>query len=88
MSFIPKKKSGIESLGTGTKKTYVPEIHDIPSVEKAIVPYAAARNSYASSHVAHTSEQKVSHCLNIASTCNYVPMHRWSTSPPTPATNS
>ena len=86
--FYPKKKSGIESLGTGTKKMYVPEVHDIPSTERAIVPYAAARNPYASSRMTHTSQQKVSHCQNIASTRSYVPTHRWNTSPPTPATNS
>eukprot|EP00957_Ditylum_brightwellii_P129432 9873684-Ditylum_brightwellii.AAC.1 len=36
----------------------------------------------------HTSQQKVSHYLNIASTINYVPTHRQSTSPPAPDTNS
>ena len=86
--FYPKKKSGIESLGTGTKKTYVPEVHDIPSTEKAIVPYAAARNPYASSRMPHTSQQKVSQRQNLASTRTYVPTHRWNTSPPTPTTNS
>ena len=67
---------------------YVPEVHDIPSTERAIVPYAAARNPYASSRMTHTSQQKVSHCQTIASTCSYVPTHRWNTSPPTPATHS
>eukprot|EP00957_Ditylum_brightwellii_P193838 14760555-Ditylum_brightwellii.AAC.1 len=86
--FYPKKKSGIESLGTGTKSMYVPEVHDIPSTERAIVPYTAARNPYASSSVTNMSQQKVSHYLNITSTSNYVPTHRWSTSPPAPTTNS
>eukprot|EP00957_Ditylum_brightwellii_P062036 4707957-Ditylum_brightwellii.AAC.1 len=67
---------------------YVPEVDDIPSTKKAIVPYAAARNPYASSRIPHTSQQKVSLCQNIASTCSYVPTHRWNTSRPTPATNS
>eukprot|EP00957_Ditylum_brightwellii_P164227 12503050-Ditylum_brightwellii.AAC.1 len=75
--FYPTKKSGIESLGPGTKNMYLPEVHDIPSTERAVVPYAAARNPYASSYVAHTSQQKVSHYLNTASNCDYVPMHRW-----------
>eukprot|EP00957_Ditylum_brightwellii_P107887 8229803-Ditylum_brightwellii.AAC.1 len=66
--FYPKKKSGIESLGPGTKKTYVPEVHGMPSMERAIVPYAAARNPYASFCVTHMSQQKVSHYPNIAST--------------------
>eukprot|EP00957_Ditylum_brightwellii_P054384 4120503-Ditylum_brightwellii.AAC.1 len=67
---------------------YVPEVHDIPSTEKAIVLYADARNPYASSCMPHTSQQKVSHYPNIASTCSHVPTHRWNTSPPAPATNS
>eukprot|EP00957_Ditylum_brightwellii_P018854 1417156-Ditylum_brightwellii.AAC.1 len=67
---------------------YVPEVHDIPSTERTVVLYAAARNPYASSHVTHTSQQKESHYLNTASTCNYIPTHRWSTSPPAPDTNS
>eukprot|EP00957_Ditylum_brightwellii_P140018 10669032-Ditylum_brightwellii.AAC.1 len=67
---------------------YVSEVHDIPSTERAIVPYVAARNPYTSSSVTHTSQQKVSHYPNITSTSNYVTTHRWSTSPPAPATNS
>eukprot|EP00957_Ditylum_brightwellii_P181628 13835651-Ditylum_brightwellii.AAC.1 len=54
-------------------------------MERAIVPYAAARNPYASSGV---TQQKVSHYLNITSTSIYVPTHRWSARPPVPATNS
>eukprot|EP00957_Ditylum_brightwellii_P193410 14726698-Ditylum_brightwellii.AAC.1 len=34
------------------------------------------------------SQQKVSHYPNTAATSNYVPMHRWSTSPPASNTNS
>eukprot|EP00957_Ditylum_brightwellii_P098408 7497666-Ditylum_brightwellii.AAC.1 len=67
---------------------YVPEVHDILSTERAIVPYVAARNPYASSSVTHMSQQKVSHYPNITSTSNNVPTHRCGTSPPTPATNS
>eukprot|EP00957_Ditylum_brightwellii_P029778 2252404-Ditylum_brightwellii.AAC.1 len=74
--FYPAKKSGIESLGTGTKNMNVPEVHDIPSIERVIIPYAAARNSYTSSCVTHMSQQKVSHYPNNASTCNYMPTHR------------
>eukprot|EP00957_Ditylum_brightwellii_P173749 13228397-Ditylum_brightwellii.AAC.1 len=47
---------------------YVPELQDIPSMQRAVVPYATARNPYASSCATHTSQQKVSHYLNIAST--------------------
>eukprot|EP00957_Ditylum_brightwellii_P183736 13994698-Ditylum_brightwellii.AAC.1 len=36
--FYPKKKSGIELLGNGTTNTYVPEVNDIPSTERDIVP--------------------------------------------------
>eukprot|EP00957_Ditylum_brightwellii_P159311 12126731-Ditylum_brightwellii.AAC.1 len=67
---------------------YVPKVHDIPSTERAILPYAAAMNPYASFSVTHMSQQKVSHYPNITSTSNYVPTHRWSTSPPAQATNS
>eukprot|EP00957_Ditylum_brightwellii_P190230 14479985-Ditylum_brightwellii.AAC.1 len=67
---------------------YVPEVHDIPSAEKATVPYVAARNPYTSSCMPHTSQQKELHCPNIASTRSYVPTHRWNTSLPTPTTNS
>eukprot|EP00957_Ditylum_brightwellii_P115809 8833368-Ditylum_brightwellii.AAC.1 len=67
---------------------YVPEVHDIPSTERAIVLYTAARNPYASSCVTHTSQKKVSHYPNTASTSNYVHTHRWSTNPPAPDTNS
>eukprot|EP00957_Ditylum_brightwellii_P199503 15207760-Ditylum_brightwellii.AAC.1 len=66
--FYPAKKTGIESVIPGTKNTYVPEVHDIPSTERVIVPYAAARNPYTSSCVIHTSQQKVSHHPNTAST--------------------
>eukprot|EP00957_Ditylum_brightwellii_P156703 11927260-Ditylum_brightwellii.AAC.1 len=74
--FYPKKKSGFESLGTGAKNMYVPEVYDIPSTKRAIVPYAADRNPYASSYVTHTSQQKLSHYPNTVSTSNYVPTHR------------
>eukprot|EP00957_Ditylum_brightwellii_P084196 6401798-Ditylum_brightwellii.AAC.1 len=47
---------------------YIPELHDMPSTQRAIVPYTAARNPYASSHVTHTSQQKVSHCPSTVST--------------------
>eukprot|EP00957_Ditylum_brightwellii_P190702 14517957-Ditylum_brightwellii.AAC.1 len=67
---------------------YVPEVHDIPSMERTIVLYAAARNPYTSSCVTHTSQQKVSHYPYIASTSNYVHTHRWSTSPPAPDIDS
>eukprot|EP00957_Ditylum_brightwellii_P136402 10403458-Ditylum_brightwellii.AAC.1 len=75
--FYPSKKTGIKSLGPGTKNTYVPEVHDISSMQRAIVPYAAARNPYTSSHVTHMLQQKVSHYPNTASTDKYVPTHRW-----------
>eukprot|EP00957_Ditylum_brightwellii_P123452 9412076-Ditylum_brightwellii.AAC.1 len=57
-------------------------------MERAIIPYAAAKNSYTSSCVTHTSQQKVAHYPNTASTGKYVPTHRWSTVPSTPDTNS
>eukprot|EP00957_Ditylum_brightwellii_P144435 11002257-Ditylum_brightwellii.AAC.1 len=57
-------------------------------MERAIVPYATARNPYASSCATHTTQQKVPHYRNTASTGEYVPTHSWSTSPPAPATNS
>eukprot|EP00957_Ditylum_brightwellii_P101958 7771128-Ditylum_brightwellii.AAC.1 len=57
-------------------------------MKRAIVPYAAARNPCPSSCVTHMSQQKVSHYMNAASTSNYVPTHRWSTSPPALDTNS
>eukprot|EP00957_Ditylum_brightwellii_P152069 11578619-Ditylum_brightwellii.AAC.1 len=44
---------------------------------RAIVPYASA-------HMSHASQQKVSKHPNTASTNEYVPVHRWSTSPPVP----
>eukprot|EP00957_Ditylum_brightwellii_P136020 10372715-Ditylum_brightwellii.AAC.1 len=47
---------------------YVPEVHDMPSMNRPVVPYAAARYPYASSCVTHTSQQKVSHYPNTAST--------------------
>eukprot|EP00957_Ditylum_brightwellii_P009887 746096-Ditylum_brightwellii.AAC.1 len=48
----------------------------------AIVPYASAFES-------HVSQQKVSQLLNTTHTkpSEYVPTHRWSTSPPAPDTN-
>eukprot|EP00957_Ditylum_brightwellii_P039480 2986594-Ditylum_brightwellii.AAC.1 len=67
---------------------YVPEVHGMPSMERAVVPHAAARNPYASSRVTYTSQQKVLHYPNTASTGEYMPMYRWSTSPPAPDTNS
>eukprot|EP00957_Ditylum_brightwellii_P094951 7230746-Ditylum_brightwellii.AAC.1 len=53
-------------------------------MQRAIVPYAAARNPYASSFVTHMLHQKVSHYPNTASTSEFVPTHRWNTSPPVP----
>eukprot|EP00957_Ditylum_brightwellii_P138123 10528854-Ditylum_brightwellii.AAC.1 len=47
----------------------------------AIVPYAPACGS-------HVSQQKVSNHPNTASTTEYMPMHRWNTSPPVPDTYS
>eukprot|EP00957_Ditylum_brightwellii_P115563 8814079-Ditylum_brightwellii.AAC.1 len=47
--FYPAKKTGIESLGPGTQNIYAPKVHDMPSTQRAVVPYAAARNPYASS---------------------------------------
>eukprot|EP00957_Ditylum_brightwellii_P042558 3222351-Ditylum_brightwellii.AAC.1 len=66
---------------------YIPEVHDIASTERAVVPYAAARNPYTSSYVTHTLQQKLSYYPNTASTCNNVPTHRWSAGPPAPAIN-
>eukprot|EP00957_Ditylum_brightwellii_P178275 13578172-Ditylum_brightwellii.AAC.1 len=66
--FYPAKKIGIESCGPGTKNTCVPDVHDMPSMQRAVVSYAAARNPYASSCVTHTSQQKVSHYPTTAST--------------------
>eukprot|EP00957_Ditylum_brightwellii_P125378 9555865-Ditylum_brightwellii.AAC.1 len=57
-------------------------------MERAVVPYAAARNPYASFCVTHMSQQKVSHYLNTTSTGEYVPTYRWSTSPTASDTNS
>eukprot|EP00957_Ditylum_brightwellii_P082724 6290025-Ditylum_brightwellii.AAC.1 len=88
VEFYPTKKTGIESLEPTTKNTYVPEVHDIPSTERAVVPYTAARNLYTSSCVTHMSQQKLSHYPNTASTGEYVPTYRWSTGPPAPDTNS
>eukprot|EP00957_Ditylum_brightwellii_P013624 1027619-Ditylum_brightwellii.AAC.1 len=48
--------------------TDVPEVHGIPSMPRFVVPYAAARNPYASACVTHTSQQKVSKHPNTAST--------------------
>eukprot|EP00957_Ditylum_brightwellii_P028856 2180356-Ditylum_brightwellii.AAC.1 len=67
---------------------YILEVHGMPYTQRAAVPYSAARNPYASSHVTHTSQQKVSHCPITASTSEYVPMHRWSTGPHALDTNS
>eukprot|EP00957_Ditylum_brightwellii_P204013 15337214-Ditylum_brightwellii.AAC.1 len=86
--FYPAKKNSIELLGTGTKNMYVPEVHNLPSMQRAVVPYAAARNPYVSACVTHTSQQRVSKYPNTASTGEYAPTHRWSTSPPAPDTNS
>ena len=72
--FYPAKKSGIESFEPVTNNMYVPEVHNMTSMERAVVPYAAARNPYASSHVTHTPQQKVPHYPNTASTGEYVPM--------------
>eukprot|EP00957_Ditylum_brightwellii_P191436 14575275-Ditylum_brightwellii.AAC.1 len=47
---------------------YVPEVHDMPSMERPVVPCAATRNPYESSCVTHVSQQKVSHDPNTAST--------------------
>eukprot|EP00957_Ditylum_brightwellii_P158803 12087478-Ditylum_brightwellii.AAC.1 len=68
VEFYPTKKTGIESLGPGTKSTYIPEVHAMPSMERAVVSYAAARNPYATSCVTHISQQKVSNYPNTAST--------------------
>eukprot|EP00957_Ditylum_brightwellii_P177291 13506082-Ditylum_brightwellii.AAC.1 len=68
VEFYPTKKSGIELLGPGTKNVYIPEVHDMPSMERAVVSYVAARNPYASSCVTHTSQQEESHYPNTAST--------------------
>eukprot|EP00957_Ditylum_brightwellii_P091311 6953061-Ditylum_brightwellii.AAC.1 len=51
--FYPAKKTVVESLRPCTKNMYVSEVHDMPSTQRDIVPYAAARNPYASSHVTH-----------------------------------
>eukprot|EP00957_Ditylum_brightwellii_P135105 10300902-Ditylum_brightwellii.AAC.1 len=66
--FYPTKKTGIELLGPDTKNEYIPEIHDMPSTQRAVVPYVAARNPYESSCVTNLSQQKVSHYPNTAST--------------------
>eukprot|EP00957_Ditylum_brightwellii_P210867 15365500-Ditylum_brightwellii.AAC.1 len=42
---------------------------------------------YASACVSHVSQQKVSQHLNTTHTNEYVPIHRWNTSPPVPDTN-
>eukprot|EP00957_Ditylum_brightwellii_P018951 1425898-Ditylum_brightwellii.AAC.1 len=47
---------------------YIPEVHDMPFMQTAVFPYAAAKNPYASSCVTHTPQQKVSHYPNITST--------------------
>eukprot|EP00957_Ditylum_brightwellii_P166008 12639330-Ditylum_brightwellii.AAC.1 len=62
--FYPAKNSGTESLGPGTKSMFVSEVHDMPSMQRAIVSYTAARNPYGSSPVTHMSQQKVLHYLN------------------------
>eukprot|EP00957_Ditylum_brightwellii_P141459 10776784-Ditylum_brightwellii.AAC.1 len=67
---------------------YVPKVHDMPSMERAVVSYAAARNPYTFSCVTHSLQQKVPHYPNTASTDEYAPMHRWSAGPPSPDTNS
>eukprot|EP00957_Ditylum_brightwellii_P059700 4532651-Ditylum_brightwellii.AAC.1 len=67
---------------------YVPEVHDIPSVQRAVVPYAAYRNPYASSYKTQTSQQKVSHYPITASTGGHVPSYTLSTCPPAQDTTS
>eukprot|EP00957_Ditylum_brightwellii_P125940 9601061-Ditylum_brightwellii.AAC.1 len=57
-------------------------------MQRAGVPYVAARNCYASSCVTHTPQEKVSHYPNTASTGEFVPAHRWNTIPPVTDTNS
>eukprot|EP00957_Ditylum_brightwellii_P019376 1461608-Ditylum_brightwellii.AAC.1 len=57
-------------------------------MQRAVVPYAAARNPFASSCVTHTPQQKVSHYPNTDSTGKLVPTHRWNTSLSVPDTNS
>eukprot|EP00957_Ditylum_brightwellii_P008685 659185-Ditylum_brightwellii.AAC.1 len=60
----------------------------MPSTQKVVAPYAAARNPCTYFHVTHTPQQKVSHYPNTASSGEYVPMHRWSTSQPAPDNDS
>eukprot|EP00957_Ditylum_brightwellii_P058604 4444809-Ditylum_brightwellii.AAC.1 len=72
--FHPAKKNGIDLFGTGTKSTYIPEVLDLPSTHRAVVPYA--RNPYASACVTHMSQQKVLKHPNIASTGEFVPTYR------------
>eukprot|EP00957_Ditylum_brightwellii_P001963 151133-Ditylum_brightwellii.AAC.1 len=67
---------------------YVPEVHDLPSTHRTVVPYTAARNPYASACVAHMPQQKVPKHQNIAFAGEFVSMHRWNTSPSVPDTNS
>eukprot|EP00957_Ditylum_brightwellii_P027178 2054412-Ditylum_brightwellii.AAC.1 len=64
------------SLQTGTKPVYVPELHDLPATQITIAPYLYACMS-------HTSPQKVTQLANACPTNEYVPTHRWNTSPPT-----
>eukprot|EP00957_Ditylum_brightwellii_P195364 14884764-Ditylum_brightwellii.AAC.1 len=44
--FFLTKKTGTELLGAGTKNVHVPEVHNLPSTQRAIVSHAAARNMY------------------------------------------
>eukprot|EP00957_Ditylum_brightwellii_P123655 9427267-Ditylum_brightwellii.AAC.1 len=53
--FFPTKKTGTESLGAGTKTAYVPEVHNLSSMQKAIVLHAVARNPYNPKHRWNTS---------------------------------
>eukprot|EP00957_Ditylum_brightwellii_P165840 12626359-Ditylum_brightwellii.AAC.1 len=85
---MSKQYSQTEMLGPGTKNMYAPELTDMPSMQRSLVPYAAARNPYVPSNVTHKPQQKMSHYLNTTSTGEFMPMHRWNTCPTVPDTSS
>eukprot|EP00957_Ditylum_brightwellii_P030218 2287200-Ditylum_brightwellii.AAC.1 len=77
--YFPTLKTPTKSLGTGTKPAYVQALYHLPAIQTAIVLYEFACLS-------HMSPQKVSQLPNATPTNEYVPMHRWNTSPSTPDT--
>eukprot|EP00957_Ditylum_brightwellii_P130604 9963237-Ditylum_brightwellii.AAC.1 len=58
----------------GTKPAYIPAVYNLPPTQTAMVPYASVC-------MAHMSPQKVSQLPNTTPTDEYVPTHRWNTSP-------